>query len=240
MLMIQWAKTYGLPYKLVHKHLASTGTAHAKWNHLIESTQPPIPIIPENIVVKLDPPALDSSPLVLLDNTLLFQRRLLPLSQTCKVTVVELTADRSGKLSFQLAECPPLHGLYIKLCLFRLLYPCLFSHTLCCLLFELTRVAFLGQGDLSARLLGKVADTVRFHAASGFAWNDGRGSEEDHASEIVALVTFADLNGDGEIGLVRENVSLNCRWIPVRASRGGRTRSIACACWCGCGRLGLL
>ena len=92
------------------------------------STQPPIPIIPENIVVELDSPALKSELLVLPGITFLLQSRLLALGQACEVSIVKLISNRRRKLSFQLPKCPPLHGFHVTLRLFDILYPCFLSH----------------------------------------------------------------------------------------------------------------
>jgi hypothetical protein len=56
---------------------------------------------------------------------------------------------------------------------------------------------------------------VRFDAASGFAGDDGWCCEEDDAAELVTLVALADFERNGEVGLVGEDVRLDCRTLPV-------------------------
>ena len=56
---------------------------------------------------------------------------------------------------------------------------------------------------------------MRFDAAGGFAGNDRRGGEEDHAAEIISLVALADFEWNGEVGLIGENVGLDCRPLPI-------------------------
>lgn len=68
---------------------------------------------------------------------------------------------------------------------------------------------------------------MRFDAAGGFAGDNGWGGKEDDAAELVSLVALADFERDGEVGLVGENVGLDCRSLSVGCScASGRTRGV--------------
>lgn len=82
-------------------------------------------------------------------------------------------------------------------------------------------MALLAKRSFSARFGGEVADAVRLEATGWGGGEDGRGGEEDDAAELVALVAGADFRGDGEVGLVGEDVGLDCGRVAVRA----------CGCW---------
>jgi hypothetical protein len=56
---------------------------------------------------------------------------------------------------------------------------------------------------------------VGLHATGGFAGNDRWGGEEDDAAEVVSLVALADFERDGQVGLVGENVGLDCWSLPI-------------------------
>lgn len=82
-------------------------------------------------------------------------------------------------------------------------------------------MALLAKRSFSARFGGEVADAVCLEVAGWVSGEDGRGGEEDDAAQLVALVAGANFRGDGEVGLVGEDVGFDCRWVAVRA----------CGCW---------
>lgn len=187
----------------------------------------PFPIVAEDSPVHLHSPALTPLPLVLDESQVLPSSLSLPFGQTGEITIVQLSHYGRGKLSLKLTESSSLDRLDVAARLLCLLDASLLGRALGYRLVKVCCGTLLGQRCFPARFCGEISHAMRFDAAGGFAGDNRWGGKEDDAAELVSLVALADFERDGEVGLVGENVGLDCRSLSVGCScASGRTRGV--------------
>lgn len=174
-----------------------------------------LPIVAENSPIHLHSPTLTPLPLMLDESQVLSGSLFLRLGQTGEIAIVQLAHRSRCKLGFQLSESAFLDRIDIAARLLCLLGASLLGSALGCLLVKVRCRTLLSRRRFPACLCSEVSYAVRFDAAGLFAWDDGWGCEEDHATELVTLVALANFERDGEVRLVGEDICLDRRTLPV-------------------------